>query len=136
MLKRRWLHKKQNPLSWTLASLTWLYIYWTHTFSKSSCSLDRKLCHVVAHNIIKNNFCKTLENAFFYWFNTAIENRNDTRTKLIILFLSEWKQNLFSWIATTNTSTTIGLKYWYNWTLTFSSIVYQRHSLKWNQNEI
>ena len=48
MLKQRWLHRKQNPLSWALASLACLYIYWTNTFPKSSCSLYRKLCHVVA----------------------------------------------------------------------------------------
>ena len=48
MLKQRWLHRKQNPLSWALASLTWLYIYWAHTFPKSNCSLHRKLCPVVA----------------------------------------------------------------------------------------
>ena len=42
-----------------------LHLYWTHTFPKSSWSLDRKLCHVVTRNIIKQDFCKTLENAFF-----------------------------------------------------------------------
>ena len=34
-------------------------------FPKSSCSLDRKLRHVVAHTIIKKNVRKTLKNAFF-----------------------------------------------------------------------
>ena len=48
MLKQRWLQRKQNPLSWALASITWLYIYWNHTFPKSSCSHHRKLYHVVA----------------------------------------------------------------------------------------
>ena len=48
MLKQRWLQRKQNPLSGALASITWLYIYWNHTFPKSSCSHHRKLYHVVA----------------------------------------------------------------------------------------
>ena len=48
MLKQRWLQRKKTSVSWTLAFLTWLYIYWTQTFPKSSCSLHRKLCHVVA----------------------------------------------------------------------------------------
>ena len=43
MLKQRWLHRKQNPLFWALASLAWLYIYWTHTFPKSSNSLYKKV---------------------------------------------------------------------------------------------
>ena len=48
MLKHRRLHRKQNQLSRAVSSLTWSYIYWTHTFPNSSWSLDRKLCHVVA----------------------------------------------------------------------------------------
>ena len=39
MPKQRWLNSY---------ILIWLYIYWTHTFPKSSSSLHRKLCHVVA----------------------------------------------------------------------------------------
>ena len=40
MLKQRLLHRKQNPL---FSALAWLYIYWTHTFPKSSNSLYKKV---------------------------------------------------------------------------------------------
>ena len=59
MLKQSWLHRKQNPLSCALVSLTWLFIYWTHTFPKSSCSLHRKLCHAVTL-LLKGYFALSL----------------------------------------------------------------------------
>ena len=112
LLKQMGLHRKQNPLSWATASLNWSHIHWTQTFPKSSWSLDRKLCHVVARTIINHDFCKILENAFFIDFKLQSKSKwyLITRTKLIILFLSERKRNLLSAVASTNTSTTIALK--------------------------
>ena len=37
-----------------------------------------KYCHIVTHTISKQGFSQTLENIFFYWYQTAIENQSDT----------------------------------------------------------
>ena len=84
MLKQAGLHWKQNPLSWAVASLNWWYIYWTHTFPKSSWSLDRKLCHLVARTITKKDFCKTWKMHFLSMSNCYRKSNwyLITRTKL------------------------------------------------------
>ena len=70
------LHRKQNPLSWAVASLT------DHTFIeliRFRRAVDHSTeTYVVARTIIKQDFCKNVENSFFYWCQTAIESRSDT----------------------------------------------------------
>ena len=106
MLKQRRLHRKQNPLSWALASLTWLYIYWTHTFPKSSCSLHRKLCHVVAL-LLKGYFTLSrLLVSDFLLFNvlfwSSIKKFKVPGSQILeswVLSLGSWVPGPRSWVA-------------------------------------
>ena len=111
MLKQTELHGKQNSRSWAVISLNWSYIYWTHTFPKSSWSLNRKLCHVVARTIIKI-FVKPWKMLFLLTSNCnqQLNWYVITRTKLIVLLLGERKRNLLRAVASANTSTTIDMK--------------------------
>ena len=98
MLKQRWLHRKQNPLSRALAYLAWLYIYWTHTFPKSSCSLHRKLCHVVAL-LLKGYFALSrLLVSDFLLFNVLFWTSIKKFKVLGSQILESWVLSLRSWV--------------------------------------
>ena len=98
MLKQRWLHRKQNPLSWALASLIWLYIYWTHTFRKSSCSLHGKLCHAVAL-LLKGYFALSrLLVSDFLLFNVLFWSSIKKFKVLGSQILESWVLSLGSWV--------------------------------------
>ena len=98
MLKQGWLHRKRNPLSWALASLTWLYIYWTHTFRKSSCSLHRKLWHVDAL-LLKGYFAlsRSLVSDLLL-FNVLFSSSIKKFKVLGSQILESWVLSLRSWV--------------------------------------
>ena len=111
MLKQRSLHRKRNPLSWALASSTWLYIYWTHMFWKSSCSLHRKLWHVDALLLKGYSALSRSLVSDFLLFNVLFSSSIKKFKVMGSQILESWVLSLGSWVPGPSTWV-LGPKFW------------------------